>query len=95
MLSGHSGFRYVISGQVQGVGFRHFIYTEARLRGIAGYIKNLGNGDVEAVVSGPDEDLRRIEAAIRRGPPGAHVTNLQRTPYEDADLAAASFEIRF
>ncbi len=94
-MSGHAGFRYVISGQVQGVGFRHFVCTEARLRGIAGYVKNLANGDVEAVVSGPNEDVRRFEAAIRRGPPGARVMKLQRTPYGDADWATGSFEIRF
>ncbi len=93
MSSGHSEFRYVISGQVQGVGFRQFACTEARLRGISGYVKNLANGDVEVVASGPGEDLRRFEAAIRRGPPGARVMELRRTPYEDR--ATGSFEIRF
>jgi acylphosphatase len=65
--------RFLIGGQVQGVGFRMFAEARAALEGVHGYVKNLPDGRVEALVEGDDESVDRIELALRRGPPGAHV----------------------
>jgi acylphosphatase len=65
--------RFVVSGRVQGVGFRYFIQDTARREGITGYVRNLSDGRVEAVAEGDDESLRRLEVALRRGPSHARV----------------------
>ena len=65
--------RFVINGRVQGVGFRMFVADRARIEGVHGYVQNLADGRVEAVVEGDEESVERVERAIRRGPPGARV----------------------
>jgi acylphosphatase len=65
--------RFLIGGRVQGVGFRMFAAVRAAHEGVHGYVKNLPDGRVEALVEGDDESVDRIELALRRGPPGAHV----------------------
>ena len=65
--------RYVVTGRVQGVGFRYFLTDRAALEGVHGYVRNLDDGRVEAVVEGDEEAVERIERTIRRGPPGARV----------------------
>jgi acylphosphatase len=65
--------RFLIGGRVQGVGFRMFAAARAEHEGVHGYVKNLPDGRVEALVEGDNESVDRIELALRRGPPGAHV----------------------
>jgi acylphosphatase len=65
--------RLLVSGRVQGVGFRFFTEDRARLEGLHGYVRNLDDGRVEIVVEGDSEALERFERAIRRGPPAARV----------------------
>jgi acylphosphatase len=65
--------RFYISGRVQGVGFRYFVYEAALREGVGGYVKNLPDGRVEALVEGEASAVARVEAKIRRGPPSAHV----------------------
>ncbi len=65
--------RFFISGRVQGVGFRYFVYEAALREGVYGYVRNLHDGRVEAFIEGEAEAITRIEAKIRRGPPSAHV----------------------
>ncbi len=65
--------RFLVSGHVQGVGFRYFVSDRAHLEGVHGYVRNLPDGRVEAVVEGDEESVERMERAIRRGPPGAYV----------------------
>jgi acylphosphatase len=68
--------RFVVSGRVQGVGFRYFVQDHAAVEGVHGYVRNLPDGRVEALVEGDDESVRRVERAIRRGPPAAHVESV-------------------
>jgi acylphosphatase len=70
MLVAH---RFLISGRVQGVGFRFHILEAARLEGVQGWVRNLPDGSVEAFVEGDREAVMRMERKIRRGPPGARV----------------------
>ena len=65
--------RFLISGRVQGVGFRYFTYEHARREGVSGFVRNLPDGRVEVEVEGEAEAVERVERAIRHGPPGARV----------------------
>jgi acylphosphatase len=65
--------RFVISGRVQGVGFRFFVQEHAAIEGVHGYVRNLPDGRVEAFVEGDDESVLRVDRALRRGPRGAEV----------------------
>ena len=72
--------RYVITGRVQGVGFRMFAIDRASVEGVHGYVRNLPDGAVEAVVEGDDESVERVERALRRGPSGARVDSFTVEP---------------
>ena len=65
--------RYLIEGRVQGVGFRYFARRSARRLGLAGYVRNLPDGSVEALARGTDEALAAFEEALKQGPPGSRV----------------------
>ena len=68
--------KFLISGRVQGVGFRVFAEAQAAVEGVHGYIRNLPDGRVEVQVEGDQESVDRIESALRRGPAGARVENV-------------------
>jgi acylphosphatase len=68
--------RYLIAGHVQGVGFRFFAEAQASVEGVHGYVRNLSDGRVEAVVEGDQESVDRVERALRRGPAGARVESV-------------------
>jgi acylphosphatase len=70
----------VVSGRVQGVGFRRFVQRRAEELGLAGYAANLPDGRVEVLADGAAEGLARLEAYLRRGPSHAQVTELQELP---------------
>ena len=74
-----TGRRYVVKGRVQRVGFRMFVEDAARREGIAGYVRNQHDGSVEIVAEGDFEALQRFEMAIRRGPAGARVDDVETT----------------
>jgi len=65
--------RLLIGGRVQGVGFRMFAAARAAAEGIQGYIQNLPDGRVEALIEGDEEAVDRVELALRRGPSHARV----------------------
>jgi len=68
--------RFVISGRVQGVGFRWFTKDAAAREGVTGWVRNLPDGRVEAWAEGDVEALTRIERALRSGPRGARVDDV-------------------
>jgi len=65
--------RFVISGRVQGVGFRYFTREVALREGVTGWVRNLADGRVEARVEGEREAVTRVERALRNGPRGGRV----------------------
>jgi acylphosphatase len=69
--------RYLISGTVQGVGFRFFAEHAAALEGISGYVRNLPDGTVEALAEGDKDAVDRFERTLWRGPRGGHVANVR------------------
>ena len=74
---GNAAFHAVVTGRVQGVGFRYSAIREARARGISGTVANRYDGSVEIDAEGAMPDLERLLAWLRRGPPGAHVREVQ------------------
>ena len=69
--------RVKIDGIVQGVGYRHFAMTEARRLGLDGWVRNVFDGTVELLVSGPTVPVEEFIGCCIRGPTGAQVTNIE------------------
>jgi len=83
----------VLSGRVQGVGFRYFTLDAARREGLHGYVTNRDDGSVEAVAEGDAESLERFERALRRGPSQARVERVSVDEIEPR-MMTDGFEIR-
>ena len=66
----------VARGRVQGVGFRAAAAYEAQRLGVRGWVRNLLDGDVEALAIGDDTAVDALMAWMRHGPRGAHVVGL-------------------
>jgi acylphosphatase len=84
--------RVVVSGQVQGVFFRDTCRREAARRGVAGWVRNRGDGTVEAVFEGQPEAVDAMVAWARTGPPDAVVARVDVTD-EPVD-GAVGFAVR-
>ena len=84
--------RYVISGRVQGVGFRFFTEECAAREGIHGWVRNVPNGGVEIEAEGEAESLERFEQRIRHGPRGARVDQVE--VHEGVSSGRSGFTIR-
>ncbi len=69
--------RFLVSGRVQGVGFRFFAERAARREGLHGWVRNLPDGRVEAAAEGEAEAVDRFEGQLRHGPSGARVENVE------------------
>ncbi len=74
---GEAAFHAVVTGRVQGVGFRYTAVRRARELGLFGTVSNRPDGSVEVDAEGRRQDLERMIAWLRRGPPGAHVRDVQ------------------
>ncbi|MGA9885189.1 MAG: acylphosphatase [Candidatus Acidiferrales bacterium] len=77
--------RYFVSGIVQGVGFRYFAEGAARKAGVAGYVRNLFDGRVEAYAIGTKDQLKDFRSMLERGPRAASVSGVSE---EDASVQA-------
>jgi len=77
--------RFVVSGRVQGVFFRASTRAEALRLEIAGSARNLADGRVEVIASGPDEALGELERWLWQGPPAAEVERVTRETIADQE----------
>lgn len=68
--------RWLIDGRVQGVGYRMWLVEEARMLGLTGWVRNLRDGRVEALLQGPEQTVSNLLAAAHVGPTGARVTRI-------------------
>lgn len=82
----------IISGRVQGVGFRYWVAREAEARQLTGWVRNLADGRVEAVVCGDRNAVADMLAAVQIGPGLARVDELSRL--ESSNENFSGFEIR-
>ena len=85
-------YRYVVTGRVQGVGYRYFVLKQASALGAAGFARNLPDGAVEVIAEGPETVLRDLEERLREGPAFAAVTAVEREAV--APRGSAGFHIR-
>ena len=85
--------RYLVSGMVQGVGFRWFVARHARTLGLTGYARNLPNGSVEVVADGPEDALPALEELLRRGPASAQVDRVERSTEPDRLPVGKGFDV--
>ncbi len=91
--AGRARLHLVISGRVQGVGFRFSAYDEAKDLALAGWVRNIPGGEVEIVAEGSKENLQMLAAWARLGPPSAHVTEV-REDWLDSTGEFTEFRIR-
>ncbi len=78
-----------IRGHVQGVGFRFFVQRRAQQLGLGGFVRNLRDRRVEVAVEGPRDHVEALIEAVRQGPSGASVSNVDvrwEAPQHDAEF---------
>ena len=87
--------RFTVRGEVQGVGFRWAARAEAGRLGLAGWVRNLRDGTVEAAAQGDPDAVDRFAAWLARGPRWARVVEVASEDLPPLDAAASSsFDIR-
>jgi acylphosphatase len=84
--------RVLVRGRVQGVFFRAEARERARSLGVAGWIRNAGDGSVEVVFEGADEQVDSLVEWCRRGPAGARVDEVEAVPEEP--VGEIGFQVR-
>lgn len=72
--------RYMVSGRVQGVGFRWFVDHEARQLGLAGWVRNNIDGSVEVLAIGSGPQHAALRDKLQRGPRAARVDEVKESP---------------
>jgi acylphosphatase len=75
-LHGVTSKGFLVSGRVQGVGFRWWTTRQARALGLSGTVRNLSDGSVEIHVSGQSEAVGELHRRLERGPRAARVTSV-------------------
>ena len=83
--------RALVSGRVQGVGFRYSCVEEARAIGVVGWVRNLPDGRVEAHVEGEQDRVAELLAWLHEGPAFADVTRVEITEVEP--MGAVRFSV--
>ena len=92
MTEGHETRRYIVTGRVQGVGFRWFVEHAAVQLGVAGWVRNRADGSVEVLASGSREQLHKLYTELLKGPRASRV---EKVEVEDSapDTNLKSFRI--
>ena len=85
--------RYLVSGVVQGVGFRFFVLRNAQKLNLAGYVKNLRDGRVEVYAIGTLESLDSFRRSLQAGPRGASVSGVSQEAVPLDSRFTAEFSI--
>ena len=84
----------VVKGKVQGVFYREFVRREAEAIGIAGFARNLKDGNVEIIAEGEERQLKEFEKRFRKGPLMAFITDVEMKE-EQPTGEFEGFDIRF
>jgi acylphosphatase len=91
--SGRVGRRFIVTGRVQGVGFRYFVVRQAQELGLGGWTRNLPNGDVEVRAWGGEGALGQLAERLAAGPRSARVTKVDSSEISDAEDPGSSFHV--
>ena len=83
----------VISGKVQGVGFRHWLYEAAIQRNIYGWVRNKISGEVEALLIGNDVKINNLIKLCKKGPSSSEVTKVTVKDYQKEYLKKSFYII--
>ena len=87
--------RYLVTGRVQGVGYRNFVeHTAGKIR-LDGYVRNRRDGSVEVFAMGPPEELLKLRKALERGPMMAQVARVYEEPSAVEEKYAGNFTVEF
>lgn len=86
--------RVIVAGKVQGVFFRQTMKVEARKAGVSGWVRNLDDGGVEALLDGDAAAVGRVVEWCRAGPAGARVSGVEVAD-EARDVGLSEFEVRY
>ena len=87
-----AAYRFLVSGRVQGVGYRYFVLRQAEALGVSGFARNLPDGVVEVVAEGAEPLLAELEAVLKEGPAFASVSHVER--HAVAPRGGQGFHIR-
>lgn len=90
----HHSRQFIVSGQVQGVGFRAATRERAAALGLAGWVRNLADGRVEACATGDAGALDALRDWLADGPPAARVERVDQIPMTNDDNAPQPFTVR-
>lgn len=93
-MEGHlRQLRMIVSGRVQGVGFRYTARDEAQDLGLKGWVRNRPSGEVEIIAEGREDVLKMLAAWAHLGPPAAHVSRVHEE-WSEYSGQFADFRIR-
>jgi acylphosphatase len=85
--------RLVVTGRVQGVGFRWFARETAHGLGVAGWVRNMPDGTVVCEIAAPPDVVARFTAELRAGPPAAEVFEVRVSQRVDDTPLPARFTV--
>ena len=81
--------KFIVSGLVQGVGYRFFVQRAAARHQVRGYVKNLTDGRVEAFVQGDEKAVEDFKHDLIAGPTYSNVEHLEEVVVEASNLYSA------
>ena len=84
----------IISGRVQGVGYRHFVANHARSLHIVGFVKNLYDGRVKVVAQGNQTAIEQLIILLQSGPRFAHICDIEQSLFIGKENFT-EFSVRF
>ncbi len=94
MSENNARARLIIEGRVQGVFYRAFTRETAAFLGLRGWVRNLPDGNVEAVLEGDKKSIGKAIAKCYKGPPASRVTNID-IKWEEFTASYDTFSIRY
>lgn len=94
MKEWRSRARIVVSGMVQGVGYRYFVYRKAKEYNLKGYVRNLYSEDVEVVAEGDRGVIQDFIRELKIGSMSAQITEV-KIVWEEGESEYRDFQIRF
>ena len=85
----------IISGHVQGVGYRFYTTRVAEMTGVSGWVRNLPDGSVEVTAVGDDDQIRLFLSALEKGPAYSQVERIDKEITGVQDNEFNSFEVEY